>query len=119
MDEKLILHRQAAKTAVVRLASDVSTICSTVRSSDLDAEMSKLAEELFESAYNAAANAKILPTPNLREVEFVESQINRLYNLIIRQKSLNARISNDLINRISETAKDAREAVSLTLVAHK
>jgi HAMP domain-containing protein len=119
MDEKRALNIQAAKTAVVRLASDISTVCSTVNAADFDAEVNLQAKELFDTAFNAASSAKTALAPNLREVELAASAVNRLANLIIRQKALNPRISNDLISRVSQAVKDAEEAVSLTATAQK
>ena len=104
---------------VVRLASDMATICSTVVTANFDSEISLMAREAANLAYEAAANAKTASAPKVRDVESVASAIGRLYYVIIRQKALNPLVSADLVSRISEAEKDAREALSLTLSAHK
>jgi hypothetical protein len=110
---------QAAKTMVVRLASDMAIICSTVVTANFDTEISSMAREVANLAYEAAANAKTASAPNIREVESVATAIGRLYYVIIRQKAFNPFVSDDLVSRIAEAEKDAREALSLTLSASK
>lgn len=50
---------------------------------------------------------------------FSAELVNKLSNLVIRQKALNPLISNDLMDRISAAGKDANDAVALALTALK
>ncbi|WP_264537879.1 hypothetical protein [Flavobacterium sp. N1736] len=110
----------------------------------LDAENSKtqslsnkqLIDQVVQNALDLSANSEIafskmtLANENTEEVAkevtilinkliYSVEIINKLSNLVIRTKSLNPLISDDLITKINAAGTDANNAIALTLIALK
>ena len=58
-------------------------------------------------------------TQMIKELIYSAEMIDKLSNLVIRKKTQNPLISEELISVLSEAGKDANNAVSLTLIALK
>lgn len=75
----------------------------------------RIMEAANEKGNTLAAQVKDL----IDKLIFTTELINKLGTLVVRQKSLNPLISDDLVDRLSKAGTDANNAVALTLVAMK
>nr|WP_294921906.1 hypothetical protein [uncultured Flavobacterium sp.] len=82
-------------------------------------ENSEIAFTKMTVANNATAEIAKEVTVLINKLIYSVEIINKLSNLVIRKKSLNPLISDDLITKINTAGTDSNNAIALTLIALK
>ena len=117
-ENTILSNIQIAINATVLLASDMGSIFSIINTADFGSkiytEVKTTYKKMNEIAYDAEKGVL-----NLARILKVSEDIKKLSHHVIKMKSLNPLISDDLIKKINTTVINTNQAVSLTIVALK
>lgn len=100
-------HALANKNTILQLADTVKDLMQNCR----------ITASSMDKAKNKTNKLALVVQDLINKLIYSAELINKLSNVIIRQKALNPLISNDLIDMVGTAGKDANNAVALTLVA--
>lgn len=107
----------AANTNKIHALANQNTVLQLVDTAKDLMNNCKMAVSSMDKAKTRTNKLAVVVQDLINKLIYCAELIDKLSNIIIRQKALNPLISDDLIDMVATAGKDANNAVALTLVA--